>query len=608
MFHFSNRQLHIMISFLVASMLLIAAFIVVRNNEGILLKGKIKGLDDFSDGWIASYETLDDAKWRKFGNTDDKNAKKYITEVLNLPNTFDIKADNYLILTHKLPDYSNEEEYLVFYSRNQFIQILANKDLIYESTEKDILFPYHIVSIAPQYANADLTIKIKSYDEDKVALENIRIGTFTELLAQSIKDDGWLVVYGILLILIGIALFAVIVSVKSRAPKKYLLNYIWTEAFFTGILLCIKSSLFRTVIYWEMLNYFLISMGIIIVTVIHLFVIRCMINKVKILSVIDVGIIIYCIEFISIIILSWFRLVSFDLIYNIVVALSVIGVVLFTLLVGIASYDYRQKEGRPVFVSNLILLGSAILALVLYVTHSETIVYYMPVIIGSFIYFVILIKYGIGQAVVVSENDMDDVGDKDEIVRQQVIESFNPNLLFASFQTLQNMIKTGSENSTKMIYYISMYVMDNIKAINNRGEIISFEDELEHIMAYLNLQRTRNSKLSFVIESKVKDFKIPRNTIEPLVEKAVKYGIGGKDNSGNVVVRTYTREDGYAIQIIDNGIGFDTSNLKNTGATSLKHLLDILTDKCKAKTELISKPNKGTVITIIIPMIENELI
>ena len=153
-----------------------------------------------------------------------------------------------------------------------------------------------------------------------------------------------------------------------------------------------------------------------------------------------------------------------------------------------------------------------------------------------------------------------------------------------------------------------LLVKNNIKAMNSQGEIISFSEELEHIMAYLNLQKTRNSGFSFVIESKVKDFKIPRNTIEPLVENAVKYGIGGKDNKGNVVVRSYNREEGYAIQIIDTGIGFDTANLKNTSSTSIKNIFEMLKDKCKAKTEIISKENKGTVITIIIPMIENELI
>ena len=399
-----------------------------------------------------------------------------------------------------------------------------------------------------------------------------------------------------------------IISVKSNAPKKLLLNYIGCETLFAGILLCVFSTLFRTLIHWELFNYFLRTVMTIIITVVHLLVIRCMLNRVKILKVIDLGIVIYCIEFISIIILAWFKLVSFELIYRIALALSGVGLIIYTLLLGSAAYDYRQKGGRPVFISNLILVCTAILELVLYITHAENVPFFMPVIIGSIIYFCILVSYGIKQTLPVNETDNTDTLEMRNAIKQEVIDGFNPNLLFASFQTLQQLIKSGSDNSTKMIYYISVYVKNNIKAMSSQGEIISFSEELEHIMAYLNLQKTRNSGFSFVIESKVKDFKIPRNTIEPLVENAVKYGIGGKDNKGNVVVRSYNREEGYAIQIIDTGIGFDTANLKNTSSTSIKNIFEMLKDKCKAKTEIISKENKGTVITIIIPMIENELL
>ena len=150
--------------------------------------------------------------------------------------------------------------------------------------------------------------------------------------------------------------------------------------------------------------------------------------------------------------------------------------------------------------------------------------------------------------------------------------------------------------------------MGNIRAMTGSGEIVDFEEELGHIIAYLQLQKTRSNKLDFAIECKVKDFRLPRNTIEPMVENAVMYGIAGKEGKGNVVVRSYEREEGYAIQVIDDGVGFDAGRLKNHSETSLKNLFGILEDKCDAMTEIISKEGKGTVITVIIPMLENELI
>ena len=113
--------------------------------------------------------------------------------------------------------------------------------------------------------------------------------------------------------------------------------------------------------------------------------------------------------------------------------------------------------------------------------------------------------------------------------------------------------------------------------------------------------------MNYKVECKVKDFQIPRNSIEPLVENAVKHGIAGKEDKGNVVLRTYMRADGYGIQIIDDGIGFDKKLLKGENPTSVLSIISVLEHVCKAKVEIISHEGKGTVITIILPMLENEL-
>ncbi|MDE5864252.1 MAG: histidine kinase, partial [Lachnospiraceae bacterium] len=191
-------------------------------------------------------------------------------------------------------------------------------------------------------------------------------------------------------------------------------------------------------------------------------------------------------------------------------------------------------------------------------------------------------------------------------VRERIVDQLNPNLLFASFQSLQNLIKSGSTASVKMIYYISVYLRGNLQAVELSGEMIDFEEELEHIIAYLQLQKTRNGNLNFALECKVKEFKVPRHSLVPMVENAVKYGIAGKGDQGNIVIRTYLRAEGYAIQVIDDGIGFDQSILKRNSPTALLSLSDLLEQKCNAMMEIISKEGKGTVITIVLPMLDNE--
>ena len=74
-----------------------------------------------------------------------------------------------------------------------------------------------------------------------------------------------------------------------------------------------------------------------------------------------------------------------------------------------------------------------------------------------------------------------------------------------------------------------------------------------------------------------------------------------------MAIRAYTRADGYGVQIIDDGAGFDTAILRKKGSTIAKKL-SLLETTCQAKTEVISKLGKGTVITIVLPMLENDLL
>lgn len=608
MFRLSSRQLHILFGFLVVAMLIIGGIFLFENHNPIILKGKLSQIDNMSEGWIASYETLDDAKWRKYGNSDDKDAKKIVTEVLNLPNSFDVKSGNLVTLTHKIPDFEEDTLYIVVNTEKQAVEVMADIDTIYEIKDRDMDFPFHVIPIDHKYRDTNLIVKIVNDSSNKITFDEVKIGSYTELMAYAFTENGVLVVFGAFLILLGAIVIVICLLMKTDASKKQMLTYIGVEALLAGCLLVVYSRLFRVFIRWELINYYLRSVMIIIVSVAHLLVLRCLIRRKRILTVVDIGIMIYCIMFVSVMVLQWFRLITLVTVNYISLGAFFVGLIIYTLLMGSAAYDYKQRDEKPVFISNIIFVCAVVIEIVLYITDYNDAKVGLPIVIGSLAYFIILINYSIKRAVIQDEVKIDPE-DNTRIIREQMIDQFNPKLLFASFQTLQKLIKNGSENSTKMIYYISVYVMNNIKAMTSAGEIIPFKEELEHIMAYLQLQKMRNRGFSFAIESKVTDFKIPRNTLEPLVENAVKYGVGGKDNKGNVVVRSYERKDGYAIQIIDDGIGFDTKIIKKSSSpTSINNLLYILEDKCMANTEIISKEGKGTVITIIIPMIENELL
>ena len=89
-------------------------------------------------------------------------------------------------------------------------------------------------------------------------------------------------------------------------------------------------------------------------------------------------------------------------------------------------------------------------------------------------------------------------------------------------------------------------------------------DELQHLSNYATLTETRyHGKLEIYtqVDDSLKNKVIPKFTIQPLVENAVKHGFEGAHKHLTVWVRVATRPGGWSLQVIDDGIGFSQDKL-----------------------------------------------
>lgn len=606
MFRLEDRQLHIIAGLLFGASILLFCMFGLNEWSDVIVAGKLGGTKDFSDAWVCTYEPLDEEQQKE--NTDEDGRT---VQVINTPTVIPVKAGKegkVVTLTRKLPEMDTEPVYLLLETERQKVQVQIGQTVIYTSKEADDqLAALHIIPVGLQYRNSVVSIELTGQPDEDMQLGAIREGRYSEVFIQSISDDGIFVIAGILFVSISLCLLVVWIFTKNKWRQKKLLLYGCLEGSLLGVLFLLESRLLQVVVNWNYGLYFAKACTIVIAAVLHLMVMRCFVYKKRVLFFMDMGILFYGIFYISMMVLQAFSLLSMDSVYMTAKILTLVGILLYTIVLAVTLYGYGRKEAAPGFYANGILVVFLTVWLALPVLNSY--MEWRPYILtgGVLLYMILLWIFGLKYLIYVRTEEKKAAYDE-EAVRKQLIEQLNPNLLFASFQTLQNLIKNGSANSVKMIYYISVYIRSNLKALEQRGEIIPFEEELEHIIAYLQLQKTRNHKLNFNMECKVREFGVPRHSLEPLVENAVKHGIAKNGNKGNVVVRTYQREEGYAIQIIDDGIGFDQHILGKDSPTALLNLFHLLEDRCEAMTEVISREGKGTVITIVLPMLDNELL
>jgi sensor histidine kinase YesM len=87
---------------------------------------------------------------------------------------------------------------------------------------------------------------------------------------------------------------------------------------------------------------------------------------------------------------------------------------------------------------------------------------------------------------------------------------------------------------------------------------VPLKAELEFLQKYLEIEQVRfQDRLSvkFDIDPETLDTDVPRMILQPLVENAIKHGIGPRSGQGLVQISTRKQEDKIWIEVRDNGVG-----------------------------------------------------
>lgn len=96
-------------------------------------------------------------------------------------------------------------------------------------------------------------------------------------------------------------------------------------------------------------------------------------------------------------------------------------------------------------------------------------------------------------------------------------------------------------------------------SLNKGKEIISVEQELEHIRAYLDIQNMRfKGRIRYSIEAstEVLNCRMIKLLLQPLVENAIVHGIQGRpDKSGHIAIAVKQDQDKLVLTVSDDGVG-----------------------------------------------------
>ncbi|EAN1749275.1 sensor histidine kinase [Salmonella enterica] len=140
----------------------------------------------------------------------------------------------------------------------------------------------------------------------------------------------------------------------------------------------------------------------------------------------------------------------------------------------------------------------------------------------------------------------------------------NPHFLFNALNTIKAVIRRDSEQASQLVQYLSTFFRKNLK---RPSEIVTLADEIEHVNAYLQIEKARfQSRLQVQLDvpRTLSCQKLPAFTLQPIVENAIKHGTSQLLDTGNVSIRA-RREGQHLMLDIEDNAGLYQPSVSSSG-------------------------------------------
>lgn len=208
----------------------------------------------------------------------------------------------------------------------------------------------------------------------------------------------------------------------------------------------------------------------------------------------------------------------------------------------------------------------------------------------------------------------------------------NPHFLYNTLEGIRSeALMAGVDSIAEMTEALSTFFRYTISQVNN---LVTLEDELANIENYYYIQQFRfGDKLELGIEyvhdddieeADILSFRLPKLTLQPIVENSIFHGIEEKIGKGHLKILITVTGENLIIKISDDGMGIEGDKLKRLNYRLRALTLDDVNPNVSAKggiammnvnnrikllfgekygVYLYSQPGVGTDVEITLPVV-----
>lgn len=192
----------------------------------------------------------------------------------------------------------------------------------------------------------------------------------------------------------------------------------------------------------------------------------------------------------------------------------------------------------------------------------------------------------------------------------------NPHFLFNTLNAILVVCtKNNYSDVTDIIKSLSKLLR---RLLSWKDDLVTLEEEIIFIEMYLKIEKFRfrdKFDYQFDIDEQSLHYKIPKLSMQPIVENSCKHGLQTIEGLGVIHIKTLVQDGQLEIKISDNGKGIEPDKLKelmfnvqneassglNIGIRNVFRRLELYYED-QVRFEISSVPNEGTVVMFSIPL------
>ncbi|SFQ96139.1 MULTISPECIES: sensor histidine kinase [unclassified Enterobacter] len=128
----------------------------------------------------------------------------------------------------------------------------------------------------------------------------------------------------------------------------------------------------------------------------------------------------------------------------------------------------------------------------------------------------------------------------------------NPHFLFNALNTLKAVIRRDSDQAAQLVQFLSTFFRKNLK---RPSEVVTLADEIEHVNAYLQIEKARfqsRLQVTLFVPDELANQHLPAFTLQPIVENAIKHGTSQLLGTGEISITASRLQQHLVLAIEDN--------------------------------------------------------